>query len=74
MFSPYVRDEDDISQKIVKLSDEEKQKQLASSIDVTKALMLLGFDSWKKLEPGTNKFFRHSIILCKSFIMQIHKV
>ena len=54
MFSPYVIDEDDISHRCVKLSEEEKQKNLASSIDVTKALMLLGFSSWTALEPGEN--------------------
>jgi len=62
MFSPYVQDEDDISQRIVVLSAEEKQKQVAVSIDVTKALLLMGFGSWTTLEPGRNKIVHHTII------------
>ena len=32
------------------------------SIDVTKALVLLGFDSWSSLEPGNFQFNRQMLI------------
>ena len=69
MFSPYVQDEDDISQRIVVLSAEEKQKQVAVSIDVTKALLLMGFGSWTTLEPGRNKIVHHTIIRFQKYIL-----
>ena len=52
MFSPYAFDPDDVSHHVNIKTEEEKQKDVAQSIDVTKALMLMGFGSWKNLEPG----------------------
>ena len=52
MFSPYEFDADDISHRVTIKTEEEKQKNVKESIDVTKALMLMGFGSWKNLEPG----------------------
>lgn len=54
MFSPYAFDPDDVSHRVTIKTEEEKQKDVAQSIDVTKALMLMGFGSWKNLELGRN--------------------
>ena len=54
MFSPYAYDPDDVSHRVTIKTEEEKQKDVAQSIDVTKALMLMGFGSWKNLELGRN--------------------
>lgn len=54
MFSPYAFDPDDVSHRVTIKTEEQKQKDVAQSIDVTKALMLMGFGSWKNLELGRN--------------------
>ena len=54
MFSPYAFDPDDVSHRVTIKTEEQKQKDVAQSIDVTKALMLMGFGSWKNLELGKN--------------------
>ena len=53
MFGPRTIDQDEVKSKFTpKSSVKEKQKSVIGSIDVTKALMLLGFSSWSSLEPG----------------------
>ena len=53
MFGPRMIDQDEVKSKFTpKSSVKEKQKSVIGSIDVTKALMLLGFSSWSSLEPG----------------------
>lgn len=55
MFAPSGVDDDTKKACESKATAEEKQKIQKTSIDVTKALMLLGFDSWSKLEQGKYK-------------------
>ena len=54
MFSPYAYDPEDVSHRVTIKTEAQKQKDVAQSIDVTKALMLMGFGSWKNLELGRN--------------------
>ena len=66
MFSPYAFDPDDVSHHVNIKTEEEKQKDVAQSIDVTKALMLMGFGSWKNLEPGRKMYLKLSFdIFCQ---------
>ena len=61
MFGPRTIDQDEVKSKFTpKSSVKEKQKSVIGSIDVTKALMLLGFSSWSSLEPGN---VIHNLIL-----------
>ena len=63
MFSPYAFDPDDVSHRVTIKTEEQKQKDVAQSIDVTKALMLMGFGSWKNLELGRNTMISFTFIL-----------
>ena len=64
MFSPYAYDPEDVSHRVTIKTEAQKQKDVAQSIDVTKALMLMGFGSWKNLEPGKN--------LIRTFLYYVH--
>ena len=75
MFGPRMIDQDEVKSKFTpKSSVKEKQKSVIGSIDVTKALMLLGFSSWSSLEPGN--VIDNLILLIhisNSFQMKDHK-
>ena len=63
MFGPRTIDQDEVKSKFTpKSSVMEKQKSVIGSIDVTKALMLLGFSSWSSLEPGNVMYKLNRII------------